>query len=233
MNLFEVMSRGGWVMWPILLCLFMALFVFMERWFALRRGRFDTSQFLLKLKSLYRHGDIPAVLSYCSQKDVPMAGIVRRGVLKRDLGTARIREAVESAAREEMFRLEKNLSLLAGISTIAPTLGFLGSVLGLITAFQISEHTGVFVPTLEHAAGIWQALLTTAFGLIVGIVASAGYNVLVARVKKLVHELEVASNEFLDILDEPMGPGNGSNGDEVKIATRQQVLEPEPFQRKE
>jgi biopolymer transport protein ExbB len=231
MNLFEVMSRGGWAMWPILLCLFMALGVFVERWFALRHGRFDTSQFLMKLKSLYRLGDVSAVLSYCSQKDVPMAGIVRRGVLKRDLGTARIREAVESAAREEMYRLEKNLSLLAGISTIAPTLGFLGSVLGLIMAFQISERTGVFVATPEHAAGIWQALLSTAFGLIVGIIAAAGYNVLVARVRKLVHEVEVASNEFLDVLDEPAGPGNGSD-DVVRLSARQQVLEPEPFQRK-
>lgn len=219
-------------MWPILLCLLVALVVFVERWIVLRRGRFDTSQFLLKLKSLYRHGDIPAVLSYCSQKDVPMAGIVRRGVLKRNLGTERIREAVENAAREEMYRLEKNLAVLAGISTIAPTLGFLGSVLGLIVAFQFSERTGTLAPSPDLAGGIWQALLTTAFGLIVGLVASTGYNVLVARVRKMVHEVEVASNEFLDVLDEPVGPGNG-NGDELKITARQQVLEPEPFQRKE
>ena len=234
MNLLEGMFRGGVVMWPILLCLLLVLYVTLERWSVLRRGRSDSGQFLPKLKSLYRHGDISAVLSYCSQKDAAIANIVRRGVLKRSQGVASIREAVENAAREEQFRLELHLSLLASISGIAPMLGFFGSIVGLIIAFQSIENAGGLALPADLAGGIWQALLTTAFGLIVGIIALIAYNGCTTRVRRLVHEMESASNEFLDLLDEPPAENNGDNGSDLQMAMRSHVAEQEdPFQRKE
>jgi len=233
MNLLEVMFRGGVVMWPILLCFLLTLYVALERWSVLRRRRFDSAQFLPKLKSLYRHGDISAVLSYCSQKDAAIANIVRRGVLKRSLGVESIREAVETAAREEQFRLERHLSFLASISGIAPMLGFLGSIVGLILAFQSVEQAGGLALPAELAGGIWQALLTAAFGLSVGIVALIAYNACTTRVRRLVHEMESASNEFLDVLDEPRAENNGGNGDELQLAMRPHLAEQDPFQRKE
>jgi|WetSurMetagenome_2_1015567.scaffolds.fasta_scaffold19739_4 biopolymer transport protein ExbB len=233
MNLLEVMFRGGVVMWPILLCFLLTLFVTLERWSVLRRRRFDSSQFLPRLKSLYRHGDISAVLSYCSQKDAAIANIVRRGVLKRSLGVASIREAVENAAREEQFRLERHLGLLASMTGIAPMLGFFGSIVGLIMAFQSIEHSGGLVVPTDLAGGIWQALLPTAFGLIVGVIALIGYNGCTSRVNTLVHEMESASNEFLDLLDEPSGEHNGDNGNELQMLMRSQLAEQDPFQRKE
>jgi biopolymer transport protein ExbB len=233
MNLLEVMSRGGVVMWPILLCFLLTLYVALERWSVLRRRRFDSGQFLPKLKSLYRHGDITAVLSYCSQKDAAIANIVRRGVLKRGLGVASIREAVVTAARDEQFRLERHLAFLASMSGIAPMLGFFGSIVGLIAAFQSIERAGGLALPADLAGGIWQALLTTAFGLIVGVFALIAYNGCTARIRRLVHEMESASNEFLDLLDEPSVEYNGDNGKELEMVMRSRLAEQDPFQRKE
>jgi biopolymer transport protein ExbB len=221
------------VMWPILLCFLLTLYVALERWTVLRRRRFDSGQFLPKLKSLYRHGDITAVLSYCSQKDAAIANIVRRGVLKRGLGVASIREAVETAARDEQFRLERHLAFLASMSGIAPMLGFFGSIVGLIAAFQSIERAGGLALPADLAAGIWQALLTTAFGLIVGIFALITYNGCTSRIRRLVHEMESASNEFLDLLDEPSAEYNGDNGKELEMVMRSRLAEQDPFQRKE
>jgi biopolymer transport protein ExbB len=232
MAIFDVMIRGGLVMWPILLCFFLAIGVIIDRWLVLRRGPFDAAQFLPKLKSLYRHGDISAVLSYCSQKDAPIASIVRRGVLKHKQGPASVREAVEAAAHEEMFGFERRLSLLASVSGLAPMLGFLGSIVGLILAFRSIESKGATAVPGDLAGGIWQALLSTAFGLIVGMIALVAYNALTARVRKLIQEMESASNEFLDLLDEPPAEKRGNNGDGPEVSLRPQVVEVDPFQRK-
>jgi len=233
MNFIEAFSRGGVVMWPILLCFLVTVYVIVDRWIVLHRGRFDTQHFLPKLKSLYRHGDIGAVLSYCSQKDAAIPTIVRRGVLKRDQGAASVRETVEVAAREQMYSLERHLSLLAGISGVAPMLGFLGSIWGLISAFRSLEQTeGAAIPA-DLAYGIWQALLTTAFGLVVGIVAMIAYNLFTSRVRRLVHEVESASNEFLDLLDEPGANDDVDHGRDFQIIMRSHIAEPEPFQQKE
>lgn len=236
MVLFEMMIRGGAVMWPILLCALLMIYVIVERWSVLRLGRFDASQFLLKVKSLYRHGDLNAALTYCSQKDAPLTNIVRRGLLKRGQGVADVSEVVENAAREEMFRFEKRLSLLASLSGVAPMLGFLGSIVGLIVAFQAIESKGGAALPADLAGGIWQALLTTAFGLVVGTVALIAHNGFAARVKRLAHDLESACNEFLELLEASPGENNGSNGNngnDVPLAMRPTVLEEEPFRRKE
>ncbi len=233
MNLFEVMTRGGLVMWPILLCSLLVVYVILERWMLFRRARLDVGQFLLKLKSLYRHGDISAVLSYCSQKDSPIANIIRRGVLKHGQGVAKMHEAVEFAAREEMFGLERRLSLLASVSGVAPLLGFLGTVLGCIAVFQSIEHKGGLVIPAELAAGIWSALLSTAFGLSVGLVALVAYNWTIAHVRKLVHTMESASNDFLEMIDQPPEDNNGAGKDDVQMAMRSPMLDDDPFRRKE
>jgi biopolymer transport protein ExbB len=232
MVLFDVM-RGGAVLWPILLCLLLTLGVIVDRWVVLRRGRFDTAQFLLKLKSLYRHGDLSAVLSYCSQKDAPIASIVRRGVLKHNQGAASVREAVEIAARDEMYQLERRLPVLATMCGLGPLLGLLGSVMGLILAFQSIETRGGVLLPAELAGIVWQSLVVTASGLALGILALIAYNGFTARVRKIVHEMESASNEFLDLLDEPPMGGNGSNGDEPHLVTRSQSVEHDPFRPKE
>ncbi len=188
-------------MWPILLCSLLAVFVTLERFIVLRRARMDAGQFLLKLKSIYRRGDVSAIMAYCSQKDAPIANIVRRGVLRHGQGEVKVREAVENAGREEVYHLERRLPILASIGGVAPMLGFLGTVTGMIAAFQVIESQSGIVNPGALAGGIWEALLTTAFGLIVGIPSLVVYNYFVTRIRKLVHEMEVTSNDFLDMLD--------------------------------
>jgi len=234
MNLLEMMTRGGVIMWPILLCSLVAVYVVIERLLVLRRARMDAGQFMLKLKSIYRHGDTSAVLAYCSQKDAPIANIVRRGILKHGQSEAKVREAVENAGREEVYHLERHLSLLASVGGVAPMLGFLGTVTGMIGAFQVIEQQSGIVNPSALASGIWEALLTTAFGLIVGIPALVLYNYFVSGVRRLVQDMEVTTNEFLDMLDQGTMPP--ANGDEAQpAAPPRPAVKPEEefFRRKE
>lgn len=200
MNLLEMVSRGGLVMYPIFLCSVIVVFIAIERYMTLRKAQLDVGQFMLKLKSVFHKGDTSAVLAFCAQKDAPIANIIRRGIVKYDQGDEKVREAVENAGKEEVYHLEKRLSILASIAGIAPMLGFLGTVTGMITAFQRIESLAGNVNPGDLAGGIWEALLTTAFGLAVGIPAYAIYNYFVNRVARFVHEMEVTTTEFLDLL---------------------------------
>ena len=200
MSLLEMFVKGGVIMYPILLCLVAALAIAIERHVALRKARVDVGQFMMKVRSIYHKGDITGVLTFCSQKDAPIANIIRRGILKHDQGDEKVRQAVEDAGREEVYRLEKRLSVLANVAGIAPMHGFLGTVTGMISAFQKIQSLSGNVNPADLAGGIWEALLTTAFGLIVGIPAYLVYNHFVSRVGRFVHEMEVTTTEFLDLL---------------------------------
>ena len=200
MNLLEMFAKGGVIMYPILLCSVIALAIAIERYVALRKVRVDVGQFMMKVKSIYHKGDVTGVLTFCSQRDAPIANIIRRGILKHDQGDDKVRQAVEDAGREEIYHLEKRLSVLASIAGIAPMLGFLGTVTGMISTFQKIQMLSGNVNPADLAGGIWEALLTTAFGLIVGIPAYAVYNHFVTRVGRFVHEMEVTTTEFLDLL---------------------------------
>jgi biopolymer transport protein ExbB len=176
------------------------VYIAIERYLVLRKAQLDVGQFMMKVKSIFHQGDVSAVLAFCSQKDAPIANIIRRGILKHDQGDEKVREAVEDAGREEVYHLEKRLPVLASMAGIAPMLGFLGTVVGMIGAFQQIESLAGNVNPGDLAGGIWVALLTTAFGLAVGIPAYAVYNYFVSRVARFVHEMEVTTTEFLDLL---------------------------------
>ncbi len=201
MNLLEVFFRGGIIMYPILLCSLIVVYVALERYFTLRRARRDTGQFMLRVNGLIQRGDAASVAAFCSEKDVPVANVIRRGMAKHEQGSKRVREAVEDAARSEIYRLERRLPWLASLSGIAPMLGFLGTVMGMVGAFQrIQAMSGVVNPS-DFAGSIWQALIAMVFGLSVGIVALTLYNYFVSRIARFVHEMEVTTTEFLDILE--------------------------------
>jgi len=200
MNLLEMFVKGGVIMYPILLCSIVAVAIVIERILALRKARLDVGQFMMKVKSIYQQGSVTGVLTFCSQKDAPIANIIRRGILKHRQGDEKVRQAVEDAGREEVYHLEKKLSILASIAGVSPMLGFLGTVTGMISAFQQIEGLSGNVNPADLAGGIWEALITTAFGLFVGIPAYAAYNYFVTRVARFVHEMEVTTTEFLDLL---------------------------------
>jgi biopolymer transport protein ExbB len=201
MNLLDMMFKGGVIMWPILGCSLIGVYVVIERYLVLRRARVDVREFMRKLRSLFHRGEFSAVLTYCEERNAPVANIIRMGLLKHGEGSEKVREAIENAGRDEVFHLEKRLALLASVAGIAPMLGFLGTVTGMIAAFHAVEVAGGVVSPGDLAAGVWEALLTTAFGLIVGIPALMIYNYFVTRVQQFVHEMEVTSTEFIDMLE--------------------------------
>lgn len=201
MNLLEMFFKGGIIMYPILICSVVMVYVAIERYLTLRKAQLDVGQFMMKVRSIFQKGDISAVLAFCSQKDAPLANIIRRGVVKHDQGDQRVREAVEDAGREEVYHLEKRLSWLASIAGIAPMLGFLGTVTGMVSAFQQIQSMGGTVSPGDLAGGIWEALITTVFGLVIGIPAYALHNYFVTRVARFVHEMEVTTSELLDLLE--------------------------------
>ena len=200
MSLLEFFLKGGILMYPILLCSLIAVVVIIERYLVLRRANTDAGQFMLKLRSVLQKNDVPGAISFCSKMEAPIANIMRKGLTKYGDGPERVREAIENAGKEEAFKLEHRLSLLASIAGIAPLLGFLGTVTGMIAAFRtIQELSGAANPS-DLAGGIWEALITTAFGLIVGILAYGMYNYYVTRVNRTVFEMEGASEEFIDLV---------------------------------
>ena len=200
MSLLELFLKGGIVMYPILLCSLIAMVVIIERYLVLRRANTDAGQFMMKLRSVLQRNDISGAITFCSKTDAPIANIMRKGLSKYPDGPERVREAIENAGKEEAFKLEHRLSILASIAGIAPLLGFLGTVTGMIGAFRtIQELSGAANPS-DLAGGIWEALLTTAFGLFVGIPVYALYNYYVTRVNRTVFEMEGASEEFIDLV---------------------------------
>lgn len=207
MDLLTLVARGGWLMIPILLCSLVAVAIVIERYLVLRRAKMDVGQFMLKLRSIFHRENFIGVMDFCQQHDAPIARIIKQGIAKHDAGHEKVREAVESAGRAEVYHLEKRLGILASMAGIAPLLGFLGTVTGMIAAFRKIELLGGNANPSDLAGGIWEALLTTAFGLIVGIFAYGFYNYFVSRVTQLVYEMEHSTTEFLGLVEES-GPRN-------------------------
>lgn len=187
-------------MYAILLCSLIAVVVIVERLLVLRKAKTNVGQFMIRLRGVLLKGDLDAALGLCAKVDTPIANILRKGIMKFPEGHERVSEAIENAGKAETFRLEERLSSLASVAGIAPLLGFLGTVTGMIEAFRSIEQLKGNINPSDLAAGIWEALLTTAFGLMVGILAYGFYNYFVTKVGRLVFEMESTSEEFLELV---------------------------------
>ncbi len=202
MRIIMVLLKGGWLMLPILISSLVALAIIIDRYIVIRKSKLNVPAFLVKVRGMLREGKIEATIAFCKEEKTPAAFIVRKGLRKYHLGHERVKEAIETAGKQEVTKLEKGLSVLATISGVAPLLGFLGTVTGMISAFRrIEDLQGAANPS-DLAGGIWEALITTAFGLAVGIVAYTFYNYLLSSIKKLVIDMEVVSNDVVDTLEE-------------------------------
>lgn len=205
MNLLEIFLKGGFLMWPILLCSIIGLAVIIDRYVVLRKARINVPAFMVRIRGMIKKKDISGAISHCMEEKSPVANIVRKGLKKYKLGHARVKEAIENAGRQEVSKMEKGLTVLASIAGVAPLLGFLGTVTGMIQAFmRIEDLAGAASPS-DLAGGIWIALTTTAFGLIVGIPALAFYNYFVSSVKKLVGDMETVANDVIDTIQDSSG----------------------------
>lgn len=198
-----VVQKGGPLMYLIILCSILAVAVVGERLYHLYRARIDTSRFMEAIVSTLRRNRIVEALDLCGQTPGPIAHILKAGILKHDRTRAEIREAVEDAGLYEVAKLEKNLGILATIAHITPLLGLLGTVCGMVRAFQaIQEKANTMHPVGvgDLAGGIWEALITTVAGLMVAIPAYVAYNYLVSRVDSFVLDMERSATGLVDLL---------------------------------
>ncbi|MHB8905208.1 MAG: MotA/TolQ/ExbB proton channel family protein [Melioribacteraceae bacterium] len=202
MKLIDMFLKGGLVMWPILACSIIGLAIAVEKFIVIRKSKINVPAFSIKIRGILKKKDVASAMGYCMEEKSPIANIIRRGLKKIRFGRKRVLEAIEVAGKQEISKLEKGLSTLATVAGAAPMLGFLGTVTGMIAAFmKIQELQGSASPA-DLASGIWEALLTTAFGLFVGIPALALYNYFVSNINKIVLDMERVATDVLDVLDE-------------------------------
>jgi len=194
-----MIKEGGVLMIPIILCSMIALAVSIERVWHLYRARIDTNKFMDAITGSIKRNKIIQALELCDQTPGPIAHIVKAGVLKHDRGKNEIKEAIEDAGLHEVARLEKNLNILATVAHICPLLGLLGTVTGMMEAFQVIRDKAAIgspVNPGDLAGGISTALITTAAGLAVAIVFYVTYNYLVSRVENIVLEMEQSATDL-------------------------------------
>lgn len=202
MNFFDIFLKGGVVMWLILASSVLGLSVVIDRFLFLRKSRINVPAFMVRLRGLIKKKDISKAVSVCMEENSPIANIVRKGLKKYKYGHDRVKDAIENAGKQEISKLEQGLSILATVAGIAPLLGFLGTVTGMITAFMTIEDLAGSANPSDLAGGIWEALITTAFGLIVGIFALAFYNYFLSSVKRLVGDMETVANDVVDTIQD-------------------------------
>jgi biopolymer transport protein ExbB len=203
--MFDIIQKGGPVMYPILLCSILAFAIAIERLYYLYKIKIDIKDFMNNIEITIKRNRIAEAIKICEKTPGPVAHIIKTGIMKHDRPRQEIREAIEDAGHQEIPRLEKNISLLATIAHISPLLGLLGTVTGMVRAFQVIQEKSVsFNPVSpgDLAGGIWEALLTTVAGLIVAIPTVVAYNYLVSRVEQFIIEMERSTTEVIDLLSQ-------------------------------
>ena len=201
----EWMQKGGPIMYLIALTSVIGFAVVIERLYHLYRARIDTKKFMEGISGALRRNRVMEAIEMCDQTPGPIASILKAGILKHDRSKQEIKETIEDAGMHEIPRLEKNLGILGTVANIAPLLGLLGTVTGMVKAFQVvQQKAGALNPVSPGglAGGIWEALLTTVFGLIVAIPAIVAYNYLVTKVDSFVLEMERSATELINLLSD-------------------------------
>lgn len=203
LNVIDLAIQGGWIMVVLLLLSIYAIYVFVERTFALSRALKEDKTFMGKIKDYIHSGNIDSARTLCQATDTPVARMIEKGISRIGRPLNDIQNTVENVGNIEVSRLEKGLAGLASVSGGAPMIGFFGTVTGMIQAFFEMANAGNNIEVSTLAGGIYTALVTTVGGLAVGIVAYFAYNNLVARVDKVILILEARTMEFMDLLNEP------------------------------
>lgn len=202
-TIFELVLKGGWIMAILGVLSVIAVYIFVERFFTINKASRDDKNFMNNIKDFVKNGRIDSALALCKSNKSPLARMIEKGLMRIGRPLNDINAAIENVGKLEVSRLEKNVAGLATIAGAAPMLGFLGTVIGMIIAFYDMSMAGNNIDIALLSSGIYQAMITTVGGLIVGIVAYVCYNILVARIEKLVYLLEARSTEFMDLLNEP------------------------------
>ena len=204
-SLIEMATKGGWLMLVLLILSIMAIYIFGNKWWMIRKAGKIDKNFMKDIHDLIYEGKIKSAMALCQKYDSPIARLVEKGVERIGRPLTDIQTAVENMGNVEVARLEKGLPMLATIAGGAPMIGFLGTVSGMIQAFFKMSTAGNNIDITLLSGGIYEAMVTTVGGLFVGIIAYFGYNYLTSQISNLVFKMESTTIEFIDMLHEPAG----------------------------
>jgi biopolymer transport protein ExbB len=203
LSVFGLMLKGGIVMIPLAILSVVAIYIFIERYLAISRASKQEANFMNNIRDFILNGRIDSAKSLCKNNQSPIARMIEKGIVRIGRPLSDINAAIENVGKLEVSKLEKNIAVLATVSGAAPMLGFLGTVIGMVRAFYNMSMAGNNIDINLLAGGIYEAMITTIAGLVVGIIGYICYNVLVARIEKVVFMLEARATEFMDLLHEP------------------------------
>lgn len=204
-TIWDMAVSGGWIMLVLALLLVLAIYIFIERYLTLSaalKGEED-NVFMKNIREYVHQGNIDEARNLSKQTNTPLGRMIDKGFSRLGRPLPDIQAAIENEGQLEVANLERRVSLVATVASLGPMIGFLGTVVGMISAFQEMAHAGNNIDIQMLASGIYTAMVTTVGGLIVGIVCYFLHNLLVTRINKVVFELEVRANEFMDLLHEP------------------------------
>lgn len=201
-SMLSLLEKGGWIMYPLYFLLVAAIYVFVERLLAINKASRIEPNFMNIIRDNIVTGNVQAARNLAKNTNSPVARMIDKGIQRIGKPLDAIEKSMENVGRLEMYNMEKNLSILSLISGIAPMFGFLGTIIGMVQLFYGIASTGEY--TLNTiAGGIYTKMITSATGLIIGLIAYVGYNFLSTQIDKTANKMEVASSEFIDILQEP------------------------------
>ncbi len=203
-QVFELAKSGGWIMIVLALMLAFALYLFIERLVVLVKATKEDKTFMNRIRDYIKEGKIDSAIKLCRREDTPSAHMIEKGITRIGRPMQDVQVAIENVGNLEISKLEKGLVLMATIAAGAPMLGFLGTVLGMIqTFYNMAQNASGVIEIAALSDGMYQAMVTTVGGLIVGILAMFAYNLLVSRIDRVVRQLESRTMEFMDLLNEP------------------------------
>lgn len=204
LSFWSLVMDGGYIMIPLALLLILTIYVFTERFIAINRASKEDSSFMNRIRDYVHEGDIDSAFNLCKRTDTPYARLIQKGLSRIGRPMNDVLVAIENTGNIEVAQLGKGFPWLSTTAAGAPMLGFLGTVVGMIQAFFSLASAGTSANITVLSSGIYQALVTTVAGLVVGIIALFAYNYLVARANRVMNSLETKTMEFMDLLNEPV-----------------------------
>ena len=202
LSILELCKQGGWIMIVLAILSIIAIYIFVERFIAIRAAEKDDPLFMDRIRDYLKGGDVKSAIKFCRVTNTPGARLIERGISRMNQAAPEIQTAIENTGNLEVAALEKRIHILATIAGGAPMIGFLGTVIGMVQAFWQMSNAGGNLDISMLSGGIYQAMITTVGGLIVGIVALFAHNYLVAKIDGVVNELERKTLTFMDIMNE-------------------------------
>ena len=203
LNLWSLSLKGGFIMIPIVLLSLVTIYIFVERLLVLRDAARQDNTFMQRIKDYIHVGDVESALNLCKKNPTPVARLIEKGITRLGRPMNDVLVAIENVGNIEVAKLERRFTWIATTAGGAPMLGFLGTVTGMVSAFYSMAAAGEAADITTLSSGIYEALVTTVAGLVVGIIALFAYNYLVSRVNTVVNQLEASTMEFMDLLNEP------------------------------